>query len=36
MKALNINPEDGVIRISMTHYNSQEDCDNLIKAFDKI
>ncbi len=36
LKALNINPDDGVIRISMTHYNNIDEINLLIKALDKI
>jgi len=30
LKALNIDPEDGVVRISLTHYNSKKEVDKLI------
>ncbi len=32
LKALGINTEDGVVRISMVHYNTKEDVEKLIKA----
>ncbi|MDC3112243.1 aminotransferase class V-fold PLP-dependent enzyme [Pelagibacteraceae bacterium] len=36
LKALNIDTEDGVIRISMTHYNSINDTDRLLEVLKKI
>ncbi len=36
LKALGIDTNDGVVRISMVHYNSIEDVDRLIKALKKI
>ena len=36
LKALGINTEDGVVRTSMVHYNSEEDVDKLINAIKKI
>jgi len=36
LKALDINAEDGVIRISMTHYNSSEDIYKLLKIIEQI
>ncbi len=36
LKALNINPEDGVIRLSLVHYNSKEDVNCLLHALDSI
>jgi len=30
LKSLNIDPEDGVVRISLTHYNSKNEVDKLI------
>ena len=36
LKALGINTEDGVVRTSMVHYNTEEDVNKLIKAFEKI
>ncbi len=36
LKALNIDTEDGVIRISMTHYNSKNDTDRLLEVLKKI
>ncbi len=35
LKALDINPDDGVIRISMTHYNTEKEVKKLIKIIDK-
>ncbi len=35
LKALDINTDDGVIRISMTHYNTEKEVKNLIKIIDK-
>ena len=35
LEALGINTDDGVIRISFTHYNSMEEVENLIKILDK-
>ncbi len=36
LQALGINTDDGVIRISMAHYNSIDERDRLIKALNKI
>ena len=36
LKALGIDTEDGVVRTSMVHYNSQEDVDKLISVLTKI
>ena len=36
LNALKINPNDGVIRISMVHYNTFEEVDKLIKVLEKI
>ena len=36
LKALSINPDDGVIRISMTHYNNKEEVSHLLNALKKI
>jgi len=33
---LGIDTEDGVVRTSMVHYNSQEDVDKLISVLTKI
>ena len=30
LKSLNIDPEDGVVRVSLTHYNSKNEVDKLI------
>ena len=36
LKALGIDTDDGVVRISMVHYSSEEDVYKLIEAFNKI
>ena len=36
LEGLGIDSEDGVVRISMVHYNSEKDTDNLLNALDKI
>ncbi len=36
LKALGIDTEDGVVRTSLVHYNTQEDVDKLIKALKEI
>jgi len=36
LKAMGINTNDGVIRISMTHYNNISDTEKLIKVLEKI
>ena len=36
LKALGIDADDGVVRISLAHYNSIEETKKLIKVFDKI
>ncbi len=33
---LGINPNDGVVRLSMTHYNNYKDTENVINALEKI
>ena len=35
LKALGIDTKDGVVRVSMVHYNSLDDVDKLINAFEK-
>ena len=36
LEALGIDTSDGVVRISMTHYNNKKDVDNLINALELI
>ncbi len=36
LQALNINLDDGVVRLSLAHYNNQDDVENCIKALEKI
>ncbi len=36
LEALGIDTNDGVVRISMTHYNNKKDVDNLINALELI
>ena len=36
LEALNINTDDGLIRLSLTHYNSIEDTKKAINALEKI
>ena len=36
LKSLDIDTDDGVVRLSMTHYNNKEDSEKLIKALKKI
>jgi selenocysteine lyase/cysteine desulfurase len=36
LNALNIDPNDGVVRTSMVHYNTHEDVNKLISALKKI
>ena len=36
LEALGVDTKDGIIRISMVHYNSEDDVKNLIKALNKI
>ena len=36
LKALGIDTDDGVVRTSMVHYNTEEDVHRLIEAFNKI
>ena len=36
LKALSIDTEDGLIRLSLTHYNSKKDTAKVIKALKKI
>jgi len=36
LSALGIDTKDGVVRLSMTHYNSKEETDRLINALEKV
>mgnify|MGYP001192584908 CR=1 FL=1 len=36
LKALKINTDDGVLRISIVHYNNKEEIDKLIECLDRI
>ncbi len=36
LKSLNIDPEDGVVRISLTHYNSKNEVDKLISLLNNF
>ena len=36
LSALGIDTKDGVVRLSMTHYNSREETDRLINALEKV
>tara|TARA_Y100000588_G_C14148864_1_gene879656 strand:- start:1019 stop:1423 length:405 start_codon:yes stop_codon:yes gene_type:complete len=36
LEALKINTEDGLVRLSLTHYNSSKDRENVINALEKI
>ena len=36
LSALGIDTKDGVVRLSMTHYNSKEEIDRLINALEKV
>jgi selenocysteine lyase/cysteine desulfurase len=36
LKALGIDVDDGVVRTSMVHYNTQKDVENLINALKRI
>ena len=36
LKSLNISPTDGVIRISLVHYNSINEVNHLIEVLEKI
>ncbi len=36
LKALGIDTEDGLIRLSLTHYNSQDDVERVLQALTKI
>ncbi|MFH2002489.1 MAG: aminotransferase class V-fold PLP-dependent enzyme [Planctomycetota bacterium] len=35
-KALNLDPDDGVVRVSLVHYNTIEEIDRLIEVLDKV
>ena len=35
LQALGIDTKDGVVRVSMVHYNNLDDVDRLINAFEK-
>jgi cysteine desulfurase family protein (TIGR01976 family) len=36
LNALNIDPNDGVVRLSLTHYNSNEETNNLLNAIESL
>jgi len=36
VQALGMDPEDGVVRVSLVHYNSTEEIDRLLAALDLI
>ena len=36
LKSLDIDPNDGVVRISLTHYNSNEEVNNFIKVLENL
>ena len=36
IEALGMNPEEGVVRVSMVHYNSADDVDRLLTALDDV
>ena len=36
LQHLGIDTEDGVVRLSMTHYNNFQDTENVINALEKI
>ena len=36
LKALGINTDDGVIRISLTHYNTIQEAEKIINTLDQI
>ena len=36
IEALGIDPNDGVVRVSMVHYNTEEEVDQLLSALDEI
>ena len=36
LQALNINTDDGLVRLSLTHYNSKEDSNRVLEALKKI
>ena len=36
LEHLGIDTNDGVVRLSMTHYNNYNDTDNLLKALEKV
>ena len=35
-KALGIDPDDGVVRVSLVHYNTLEEIDRLIEVFEQV
>ena len=36
IEALGIDPNDGVVRVSMVHYNTEDEVDRLLSALDEI
>ena len=36
IEALGIDPNDGVVRVSMVHYNTEEEVQQLLSALDEI
>ena len=35
-EALGLDPEDGVVRVSLVHYNTVEEIDRLIEVFERV
>ena len=35
-KALGLDPEDGVVRVSLVHYNTPDEIDRLIEVFEEV
>jgi selenocysteine lyase/cysteine desulfurase len=35
-EAMDLDPEDGVVRVSLVHYNTLEEIDRLVEVFDQV
>jgi selenocysteine lyase/cysteine desulfurase len=36
VSAVGLNPEDGVVRVGIAHYNSANDIDRLLEALERV
>jgi selenocysteine lyase/cysteine desulfurase len=36
MQALGLDPDDGVVRLSLVHYNTRDEVDRALEVLDKL